>query len=231
MITSIIQKKNKNKTKEVNSPLLDIKAEPYERNIADIKLYYDEIRKLRHDMNHCIQCIYTLIHNNKYDEAKAYLNELISEKISGCNPIVITNSEVVNAVMSSKLQRCKYNDINIKYEITGSIEKIKDVDISILLGNLLDNAIEGCMKLKENRCIHLKVFNEKNYLVILLNNSIASSVLKKNPLLMTTKRNKLIHGFGISSIKDIVKAYNGMIKIYEEKKLFKVDIWLNLGEV
>ena len=230
MTINRMQKIKKGKEKSDNS-LLELRLKSYEQSIADLKVSYEEIRKLKHDMNHCIQCIYTLVYNNKLDEAKEYLSQLVSDKFISSTMLVTTKSEVVNAVLNSKFLQCKQNHIDLRYEITGSVENINDIDISILLGNLLDNAIEACMKLNENRRIDLKIFNEKNYLVLIINNRINNSVLKKNPLLKTSKKDKILHGMGISSIKDIVKAYNGIIQIFEENNLFYVDVWLNISEV
>ncbi len=221
----------KNK-KQLQYSLEELKFLSKEHNLMEIKNSYDEVARLRHDLKHYIQCIYTLLHNNKVEEAKHYINQLLLDKMSTSTSLVITNSEVVNAIISSKLHLCKNYGIDINYEITGSVERIKETDISILLANLLDNAIEGCMnvKVKADKKINLKIFNEKNYLVILINNTINKSVLKKNPYLKSTKKNKDFHGIGTLSIKDIVSTYNGMFKVFEEENVFHVNVWLNFGE-
>lgn len=209
--------------------LMELRLKEQEKNLIEMKQSYEEIRKLRHDMKNYVECAATLLHSGKNAEAENYLTSLLESKISFGNQIVLTKSDAVNAVISSKIAQCHNCKIAFKYEITGSVEQIPELDLSILLANLLDNAIEASMKLKEEREIFLKIYNEQNYFVILVNNRINESVLDKNPQLRTTKKNKFQHGVGSLSIKDIVNKHNGMMSIYEKKRFFCVDIWLNTG--
>ncbi|WFR60119.1 GHKL domain-containing protein [Anaerocolumna sp. AGMB13025] len=218
-----ISAKNKERLKY---SLMELRLKEQEKNLIGMKQSYEEIRKLRHDMKNYIECAVTLLHNGKESEAENYLSTLMESKISFGTQIVLTKSDAVNAVINSKLAVCKKNNIALHYEITGSIELLPELDLSILLANLLDNAIEASMKLKEERKISLNIYNERGYIVILISNYIKESVLNKNPHLHTTKKDKLQHGVGSLSIKDIVNKHNGMINIYEKNQYFTVDIWL-----
>ena len=209
--------------------LMELRLKEQEKNLIEIKQSYEEIRKIRHDMKNYVECAATLLHNGKGSEAESYLSSLLENKISFGTQIVLTKSDAVNAIISSKIALCNKQNINFHYEITGSLERIPELDLSILLANLLDNAIEASGKIKDNREINLKIYNERNYLVILICNHIRESVLDKNPNLRTTKKDKLQHGVGSLSIKDIVKKHNGMISIYEKNHYFYVDIWLEIN--
>lgn len=59
-----------------------------------------------------------------------------------------------------------------------------------------------------------------------MKNSVRDSVIKNNPDFKTTKKHKDIHGYGIKSIKDIVKKYNGMMELFEQDSFFIADIWI-----
>jgi sensor histidine kinase regulating citrate/malate metabolism len=82
------------------------------------------------------------------------------------------------------------------------------------------------MKVESAPKIDIRIYNEGNYLVIKVANSIKESVLKYNPNLQSTKKDKSKHGFGTVSTKDIVKNHNGMIRFYEKNNQFITDIWL-----
>ncbi len=218
----------KNKEK-LQYSLMELRLKEQGKNLIGMKQSYEEIRKIRHDMKNYVECAVTLLHNGKGTEAETYLNTLLENKISFGSQVVLTKSSAVNAVISSKIALCQKHGIKFHYEITGSVEQIPELDLSILLANLLDNAIEAGMKLKEEGKISLKIYNERNYIVILVSNFINESVLDKNPHLHTTKRDKLRHGVGSLSVKDIVNKHNGMISIYEKDKCFYVDIWLKIN--
>ncbi|QHQ60258.1 GHKL domain-containing protein [Anaerocolumna sedimenticola] len=200
--------------------LMELRLKEQEKNLVEMKQSYEEIRKIRHDMKNYVECAATLLHNGKDTEAKTYLSTLLENKITFGTQLVLTISDAINAVISSKASLCQRHNIIFHYEITGSVEKIPELDLSILLANLFDNAIEASNRIKNNREINLKIYNERNYLVILINNYIAESVLDKNPHLRTTKKDKLQHGVGSLSIKDIVNKHNGMISFYEKNGIF-----------
>ncbi|BCJ92456.1 sensor histidine kinase [Anaerocolumna cellulosilytica] len=220
---------DKNKEK-MRYSLMELKLEEQEKNLLAMKQSYEEIRKIRHDMKNYVECAVTLLQNGKNSEASTYLGKLLEDKMSFVNQMVFTKNDAVNAIISSKMNVCKKNNINFKCEITGRVEQVSELDISILLANLLDNAIEASLKLKKDREIILNIYNEKNYLVVLIGNIIGESVLSKNPDLITTKKDKLHHGVGSISAKDIVHKHNGMMSIYEKEHYFYVDIWLGLNQ-
>lgn len=98
---------------------------------------------------------------------------------------------------------------------------LEDTHFSILLGNLLNNAIENCSG--ENK-IYLLIEQKAIYYHIEIRNSIQSSVLENNPSLLTHKEDKEKHGIGLKSIKFIVKKYNGKISFHEKYNYFIVNV-------
>jgi len=210
---------------------LEFKLLEQQKSLSEMKLLYEEIKKLRHDMKNYLGCIGTMIHNEKYIEAKNYLDNLLENKVYNGKQYILTENDAVNAILNSKMSICKEYKIKMDCQISGSLNLISELDLSILLGNVLDNAIEACMKVKESPVIRLQMYNEGNYLVIVVSNSIEESVLERNPNLQTTKKDKSNHGFGTTSIKDIVKNHNGMIRFYEKNKEFITDIWLKLDKI
>jgi sensor histidine kinase YesM len=98
-------------------------------------------------------------------------------------------------------------------------------NMSILLSNLLDNAINGCQYSDEPR-IDLEITRKKAYVQIIIKNSIPNSVLLQNPDLNTTKLEKSMHGYGIASIREISSKYDGTVNFREENDMFIAEIWL-----
>ena len=100
------------------------------------------------------------------------------------------------------------------------------LDLTVLLSNVLDNAIEACEKCEKPQ-LQIIISDQKNYLSILVSNSITYSVLETNPELKTTKKDKGFHGLGTVSIRNIVDKYQGMLNYSEKDGLFTCSILLN----
>ncbi len=184
----------------------------------NIKEHDETFRRMRHDFKHHMSVIDALINNNKIDEAKKYINDYLdSVKI---NTYVYTGNEYVNAILNSKITIAKKNDVNITSVVAGDICGVENVDMCNLLGNLLDNAIEGCLDTKE-KSIVLKLVAEEQIIRISVSNTISKSVIENNSELVTSKDDAENHGFGTKSIKNIASKYNGFADYFEENnKLF-----------
>ncbi|MCT4688656.1 sensor histidine kinase [Vallitalea sp.] len=211
---------------------LQLKIQQYEMQSK----YFDEInnatlklKSLRHDMSNHLGNIKGLLRYKEYTKLEEYLNKLLSQ-IDEIDKIIITKYPAISALLNRKYARAVENNINCVMNI-GSIDNltIDIVDICIILGNLIDNAIEATIKVNENnRYIKLDINNVNNYLVIdCVNNTIGS----ENISLDTTKADKEIHGIGLMNINQIVEKYYGNMEIMCIKDYFNVNIMLYNGEL
>lgn len=188
---------------------------------------YTEMKTLRHDVKHYLSTAAELITDGNPEKAKAYIENVINEKI---NPAVVgvnTGSVVIDAVINRRLEICAEKNIMIKCLIDIHFVSDNDMDISILLSNLLDNAIRGCDG-SERPEIELAVRGKKSFTYITVRNSISKSVLKSNPNLQTNQSDLSLHGFGLKSVRNIVRKYGGSVDFKEENGTFLAEIWLNL---
>lgn len=186
---------------------------------------YSEVRTLKHDMKHYLTIAAELISSGKTGEAKSYIESVLNEKIAPAGTVVNTGSAVVDAVINNKILLCSEKGIAVKCVIDTQFESSNNVDISILLSNLLDNAINGCNLSAPH--IELVISKVKSMTYIAVKNSIAESVLLNNPDFKTDKKDKSAHGFGIKSIKQIAHKYDGSIEFKEENGKFIAEVWLN----
>lgn len=186
---------------------------------------YSKIRTLRHDMKHYLTTTAELVSSGKYDDAKSYIESVLNEKINLSGTVVNTGSAVIDAVINNRISICSEKRIAVKCIIDTHFESTNDIDISVLLSNLLDNAITGCDS--SNPYIELVVSKVKSMTYIAVKNSIAKSVLLNNPDLKTDKQNKSEHGFGIKSIRQIADKHEGSVDFKEENGMFVTEVWLN----
>lgn len=207
--------------------LLKANLASQEKFAVEARERYTEMKTLRHDVKHYLSATAELITDGKPEKAKSYIESVINEKI---NPAVVgvnTGSAVIDAVINRRLEVCVEKNIEMKCLIDTQFVSDNDVDVSILLSNLLDNAIEGCSNTDFPQ-IELIVKRKKSLTYITVRNSIVGSVLDENPKLKTSKKDKSAHGYGIRSIKNIAEKYNGSVDFLEENGYFSTEIWLEL---
>lgn len=196
-----------------------------ERLVDEARKQYMEMKTLRHDMRHYLIAAAELIGAGKTEEAKAYIEKIVDEKVDQAAFGIDTGNVVIDAVVNSRIAVCLKYQIEMKCMIDSQFKGVNDIDISVLLSNALDNAISGCAG-AEPAEIELIIGTRKAFTYIIVKNSIRESVLAKNPNLETDKENKTAHGFGIMSIRKIAEKYKGSVEFKEEEHTFIVEIWL-----
>lgn len=197
------------KTREME--ILKIQLNQQEKSMLEVDRRYEEISKIRHDMKNYVACAIALAENKDYKELIKYLNDYSDTKLEKYRNYITTESRVVNAVINSKLSLAQENEISIDCVITGKIGNIREIDISILLSNLLDNAIEQCEKKNDKARLKIEMYNKNAFLCVKIKNTCTHNVLLENPTLETTKEDKGNHGLGLKSVQDIVSKYSGSI--------------------
>lgn len=179
-----------------------------EESLHALSLAYESQRKSTHDFRKHISTISTLISKNQVKIAQEYINQLIEHQTERIL-LVNTHNSTIDAVLNQKGYLAKQYDIDMRFEVNDlSGIKMKSIDCTILLGNLLDNAIEACNNLKEReKWIQVSVIRDFEILFIsVLNPSVPVKII--NNEIASTKENPSFHGFGIRNIKDILHKYN-----------------------
>lgn len=217
--------------------VLQIKEKEYKNQQIYFNHIQDVIKTLRaqrHDFNNYISTIYGLIQLKKLEEAKKYILNL-SNDVSDLNEIVNVYHPVVGAVLNMKKEKAarKKIDYNVDVDLPSELP-FEFVDLSTILGNLLDNAIEACEKISNTYTkIDIKMYIKDLHMVIKIENSKSNEViLSDNKLIgyVTTKLDKENHGLGLRNVKKAVDKYDGAINIQDNGKTFMVDIALPIKE-
>lgn len=220
---TIVNKEYENKLK---SKLLEQQNETLKKSIADKDAFVKEMKTVRHDIKNQLLTIMQYAEAGKIADIKAYVNVLTNEYLPNILNYINTNNAAFDAVINSKIAVCNQNNIFMEVNIKQDTDiNIPPTEIAVLFGNLLDNSIEAAKHTDEKR-ISLDIQKNASYLILLVSNSIKSSVLKTNENLETSKLDKELHGIGIKSIKNIVQKHNGMIQFYEEENEFCCHIMI-----
>lgn len=221
---------NKEYENTIKAKLLEQQNETLKKSIADKDAFVKEMKTVRHDIKNQLLTIMQYANEGKTDEIKEYVSVLTNNYLPNILNYINTNNAAFDAVINSKIAVCNQKNIFMEVNIKQDTDiSIPPAEIAVLFGNLLDNSIEAAKHTDEKR-ISLDIQKNASYLIILVSNSIKSSVLTTNENLETSKSDKELHGIGIKSIKNIVEKHNGMIQFYEEENEFCCHIMIDLAE-
>lgn len=195
------------------------------------KRYIEETSKQRHDFRHFIITLNTLAENGELNSLKEYLTKYM-EILPKLNTKTYCKNNAVNALLNYYAQFETENGIHTEWDIVLPDNlSISEPDICSLLGNMIENAISGCMTLSDKNdryhCLSITVKNNRN-LYIVSTNSFNGVVRMKEEQYLSTKRRG--NGIGIHSMKIISEKYNGIAKFYHFENEFYADIMIQIPD-
>lgn len=202
--------------------------EMYRNEMHYKEIYYSEIEKrneevhnLKHDLKNKLTGLLYLVKRQDMEHLSEQIG-FIFEELERIDAKSYTKNQVVDSVLRIKMGVAKAEGIRTDVMIRIPQKLALDYgDIGVLYGNLLDNAIEACMKLPEDeRYIRVEnKFIEGNMLLLIQN----TKMRVKNEKLLTTKEDKYSHGRGIRSVRRVVEKYNGTIFFMDKGESFEVS--------
>lgn len=217
---SIKSEKEKAKLELVNEKL-DMQYKYY----LMVKESQEKMKQVYHDMNNHIENIKSL--KNSSEDVNEYINN-IEDEVKNNKNIYNTGNALLDIILYEKSKDCIKNNIDFNVGIDFSkCEFIDMIDISSIFSNLIDNAIEACNKIDDNnieKYITIKGTFIKSYYVVRCENSKTNKVIIKNNKILTSKKDKFLHGIGLDSIKSSIKKYNGELKIKNSEFKFITSI-------
>ena len=174
---------------------------------------FRSISSVIHDTNKHLVYLNECVERHEFDEAKRYIGTAI-EHIDKSYKRINTGFLPIDALVSNSLNIAETNNITFKSDIKIEKERIciERYDLCVALGNLLDNAVEACKKVSnpDDRIISVSIVTGDNSMVIHIENS-AERMIGSN--FKTDKKDKLLHGYGISNVKAISEKYGGVFTI------------------
>ncbi len=215
------QLENENRL-QVAKQLIEQQADQYRELIKST----DNLKQFSHDMKNFVLGTLSDLENNKIELAKeSLINQL--ENINDFSKYA-SSKNVINTILEYKSEQASKCGVDIIHEI--KINKnytFDDIDMAIIIGNLIDNAVEACQKLENGKKKEISVFIEyiNNEIYISVSNPVNENVDTEN--LTTTKKDKKNHGLGLISVKNIVNKYNGDIAFSCDNLVFEVSIVLH----
>ena len=205
--------------------LLALQNECLQENAKDIENMYDTVRALRHDLKNHLLCILSMAEERDLTGIEQYTGQLLQQQNTVNKLIMFSGNKVLDAIINSKSAAAERAGVRLSAIITTPLSGISPEDITIILGNALDNAIRAA-KGSERKVVDIHIHPQGAYSSIVIANDIAHPVLSDNPALRTTKNIRYRHGFGIQNMRQAVERNQGLIRFYEQNDRFICDILL-----
>ena len=198
-----------------------------EHQYEEIKGVYMDMRGWRHDYHNHMQVMKAQLALGNLEEIQEYLNALEKE-LDHVDTLVKSGNLMTDAILNSKLTLARRQKIriNCNAKIPERIS-VEDVDLCVILGNLMDNALEACKQIaEENRFlrIYMKVNKSQRYLSI--QNSAKEDPDFNEQNYITKKRGN--HGLGMKRVQTAVEKYQGYLNLANEPGIFAAEVTIPL---
>lgn len=203
-------------------------SELVDRHYDEVETMYRKMRGWRHDYHNHIQVLKAHMGLGQYEQAEEYLSRL-EEDLTTVDTVLKTGNVMVDAILNSKLTMIQEKKIHV--DATAIVPEdidISGIDLSVLIGNMLDNAMEACMQIpdEQERFIRIYIDIIKKQLYISVTNSMQGKAVKVGGIFTSSKHGN--HGFGLWRIDNIVAKYHGYVNRQVENGVFATEVMLPL---
>ncbi len=211
---------------------IDKRIEVYQSELIrkycdEVESMYTKMRGWRHDYHNHIQALQASMALEKYDEVNAYLRQL-NDDLTNVDTVIKTGRVMVDAILNGKINIAAQNKItvNAKAKIPKQTP-VTDVDLCVIIGNLLDNAVEENKKLpQEERFIRIYIGQKNTQFYLAFTNAAGKKQVRQGRLFVSSKGSN--HGLGLVRVESIVKKYGGFFSADSEDGGFTAEILIPL---
>ena len=198
--------------------LVEMQEEQAKRHLDEVRNIHKEMRGYKHDFHHHLQALKGQLEAGEVDRAIAYIEQL-DQNLQSVDTLLKTGNVTVDAILSAKLAQAKAEGIavTVQANLPGEL-LLSDLELSIVIGNLLGNAIEACRDAQREKFIRLSISMKGCMMYFYLLNSAGTKKTKIGTLFKTGKRG--FHGFGLQRAETILKEHGGWVKYNSEEGAF-----------
>ena len=197
------------------------------KHCDEVQNIYKTMRGWRHDYHNHIQALIALAGDE--EKTKDYLFNL-NDDLTQVDIVLKTGNVMVDAILNSKLSliRSKQITVNAKATVPSAL-KVSEIDLCVIIGNLLDNAMEACLRQAEGEDRFIRIFIGvlKDQLYISVSNSAGGEIKKVGRTYLSSKGSEN-HGFGLMRIDRLARKYDGYVNRQNEEGVFATELMLPL---
>lgn len=198
--------------------LAEYQVEQSRQHLGEVQGIYREMRGYKHDFHNHLQTLKGQLEAGETERALAYIRELDARLIN-TDTLLKTGNISLDAILSAKIAQAKAEKIEVAVKVNVPDKLLlSDLELSIVVGNLLDNAIEACLASRGERFLRLFMGMKGKMLYFSMLNSAGEKQNKKGTLFSSHKKG--LHGFGLRRAEAILKEHGGWCKYNSEDGAF-----------
>ena len=193
-----------------------------EERAKEMSSFEEKTRIEKHDIRHKLKIIEELTINDEKEEILKYLGTL-DTSLNKASIKHYCNNPILDAILSSYFRKAEENDIKIKTDISLPGELgVSETELATVFANIIENAINACVKLpEEKRYISFVAINRPSLMFELKNPYTGEVVFDKNGLPVSQNNE---HGFGAKSIAAFCKKYGAVYSCSANDGIFSIKI-------
>ena len=198
--------------------LVEYQTEQSEKHLKEVRSIHKEMRGYKHDFHHHLQALKGQLEAGEVDRALAYIEQL-DNQLMNVDTLLKTGNVSLDAILSAKIAQAKAENIAVTVKANvPDVLTISDLELSIIIGNLLDNAIEACRTVTGERFIRIYISMKGTMLYFSMLNAAGAKKKKTGSLFATHKDG--VHGFGLRRAEAILEEHGGWVKYNSEDGAF-----------
>lgn len=200
-----------------------------ERHQQEMEISMLQLRDVKHNMKNNLVSILAYAENKEHEKIIGFINEFMGE--CGVTIAAVSNSGniVIDSLIGYWYVTAQKKGIDFSVDICiPMMMPFKGADMCLILGNLLENAVEAAQKAEGKKYIAIKMKYDKNNLLLSVTNSYVGKLIKtKNHRLKSTKPDAGNHGVGLSSVYRAAAKYHGTVVIEDSvPEQFRIRVLL-----
>ena len=204
--------------KKTYCKLAEYQTEQSGRHLSEVRSIYREMRGYKHDFHNHLQTLKGQLEAGETERALSYIEQLDGQLIH-VDTLLKTGNISLDAILSAKIAQAKESGIavTVKANVPGEL-LLSDLELSIVVGNLLDNAIEACLESQGERFLRVYMGMKNKMLYFSMLNSAGEKKQKTGKFFLSPKRG--FHGFGLRRAEAILEEHGGWCKYNSEEGAF-----------
>ena len=215
-----VEIRKKNIETQIESKYLKHVYQLKQNEVTAIKESNEEIYKVKHDMKNQLLMIRHLYEKSAV-EGNTYIGKLISNMEYDKGGKKYTGQLIIDYFLNQLDTSCKELNIRLIVDVVKLPKlRIDDVDLTIIVSNIFDNAIEAS-KFLDSPYIDVKIQTRNTYLVFSCINNYSKESLKSKKSNKTEK-----HGIGLTNVRRAIEKYNGELDIKKEVNIYKISFFI-----
>lgn len=206
--------------------VLEVQNRAYQQQLELLNQARENISALRHDWNNHVAGLQHLAEQEDLSALKNYLGEM-KNAVNVQGEFVSTGNTLIDGILNLKLGEAEKLQTTIHCSVKlQNNRSTEEMDINILLGNLLDNALQALRQCRGVRELFFTMEERRGMLHIRIRNSHSGSIRKRGEYFVTTKADSHKHGIGLKNVRRIVEKYHGELQFDYDERWFSVEILL-----